>query len=187
MSQALIKLSLLSFVVMSCVPAHLQKYNQRSAVSSSSNSKKAVTEPLSALTSLKNGRYQINASSSSVFESALNTILNNYTLNIVSRETGVISTNWDSYYIGDTVYRNRVSLRIRYRSRSQSEIIVHNTVEKLKDGSAAGTVGAVWLPASDQAEEVNRIVKNIGFELGISEHRMQIKKVAQTNSNHSNM
>jgi hypothetical protein len=46
------------------------------------------------------------------------------------------------------------------------DLTVHNNVERLRDASqAAGTVGAVWLPAPDPANEVGRIVQNMALVL----------------------
>lgn len=101
-----------------------------------------------------------------VWDTAINVLLRNYNLTIVDRNSGVITTEWDSYFLEKDVYRNRLSLRIVKLSRDQVEMVVHNNVERLRDASqATNTVGAVWLPAEDRGNEVGRIVQNMALLL----------------------
>lgn len=101
-----------------------------------------------------------------VWDAALNVLLRNYNLLIVDRTSGIITTEWDSYYLNKEVFRNKLSIRVAKSSYSSVDVTVHNSVEKLRDASqAAGTVGAVWLPASDPANEVARIVQNMALVL----------------------
>lgn len=101
-----------------------------------------------------------------VWDAALNVLLRNYNVTIVDRQNGIITTEWDSFYLNNAVFRNRVSLRISKNQWSAVDLTMHNNVEKLKDASqAAGTVGAVWLPADDPANEVGRIVQNMALVL----------------------
>ena len=100
-----------------------------------------------------------------VWDSLLNVLMRNYNLNVVDRTSGIVTTEWDSFYLNQIVYRNKVSVRVRKLGRSQVEMIVHNNVEKLQDGSSAGTVGAIWLPAGDNQKEVGRIVQNVAILL----------------------
>jgi hypothetical protein len=101
-----------------------------------------------------------------VWDSALNVLLRNYNLTVIDKQSGIISTEWDSFYLNGAVYRNKLSMRIS-RSGSGVDMLVHNNVERLRDAAqAAGTVGAVWLPAPDPANEVGRIVQNMALMLG---------------------
>jgi len=101
-----------------------------------------------------------------VWNSALNVLMRNYNLTIVDRQSGVVTTEWDSYFLNGGVFRNRVSLRITRGPSGGTDVMVHNNVEKLRDASAAAsTVGAVWLPSPDPANEVARIVQNMALVL----------------------
>ena len=101
-----------------------------------------------------------------VWDTALNVLLRNYNLTIVDRASGVITTEWDSFFLEKDVYRNRLSLRMVKIGRDMVEMTVHNNVERLRDASqATNTVGAVWLPAEDRANEVGRIVQNMALLL----------------------
>ena len=100
-----------------------------------------------------------------VWDGALRVLLKNYNVNIIDRDSGIITTEWDSYYLNDAVYRNKVSLHIRRVSRDAVDVTIRNNVERLQDGAIAGTVGAVWLPGDDTANEVNRLVQNMALAL----------------------
>lgn len=101
-----------------------------------------------------------------VWDTVINVLLRNYNLTIVDRASGVITTEWDSFFLDKEVYRNRLSLRVVKTGRDQVEMTVHNNVERLRDASqATNTVGAVWLPAEDRGNEVARIVQNMALLL----------------------
>jgi hypothetical protein len=110
--------------------------------------------------------FRIALKDTDVWDAALNVLLRNYNLNIVDRNSGIITTEWDSYYLNKEVYRNKLSLRVAKSSYSSVDVTIHNNVEKLRDASqAAGTVGAVWLPAADPANEVGRVIQNMALVL----------------------
>jgi len=102
-----------------------------------------------------------------VWNSALNVLMRNYNVTVIDRKNGIVTTEWDTYYLGNEVYRNKISMRMSRSSYSNVDLTIHNNVEKLRDASqAAGTVGAVWLPADDKANETARIVQNMALLLG---------------------
>lgn len=110
--------------------------------------------------------YRFALKDTDVWDSALNVLMRNYNLTIVDRQSGIITTEWDGYYLGNAVYRNKVSLRIFRSAWNSIDVSIHNNVERLRDASqAAGTVGAVWLPAEDPASEVARIIQNMALVL----------------------
>ena len=101
-----------------------------------------------------------------VWNGALDVLMRNYNLTIVDKATGIITTEWDSYYLNNAVFRNKVSMRINRSSWNAVDVTIHNNVEKLRDASeAADAVGAVWLPSEDNANETTRIVQNMALIL----------------------
>lgn len=101
-----------------------------------------------------------------VWDAALSVLMRNYNLTIVDKTSGVVTTEWDSYYLDNAVFRNKVSFRLSRSGWNTVDLMIHNNVEKLRDASqAAGTVGAVWLPTADAAGEVARLVQNMALFL----------------------
>lgn len=101
-----------------------------------------------------------------VWDAALNVLLRNYNLTIVDRQSGIITTEWDSFFLKGAVYRNKVSLRVSRSNWNNVDVMIVNNVERLRDAAqAAGTVGAVWLPADDPAGESSRIIQNMALVL----------------------
>jgi hypothetical protein len=169
-----------------CIPEHLKKYQKESDAKSSAAAPVPPTTDVSPPSSVSEKReaakddaprasiyavdkqtFRFLVGDAEVWESALSVLMRNYNLTIVDKASGVITTEWDSYYLNSAVYRNKVSLRVAKTGRGQVEVTVHNNVERLKDASQAaqGTVGAVWLPAEDLANEVARIVQNMALTL----------------------
>ena len=70
--------------------------------------------------------YQLHAGGSSAWEAVMNTLLQNYNLNVVDRQSGLMTTEWDSFFLENQAYRNKVSVRLRPISRYVVELIIHN-------------------------------------------------------------
>lgn len=110
--------------------------------------------------------YRLTLKENEVWDSVLNVLLRNYNLTIVDKASGIVTTEWDTFYLNNGVYRNKVSVRVFKSSWNTVDVTVHNNVERLRDASqAAGTVGAVWLPSDDPANEVARVIQNMALVL----------------------
>lgn len=143
---------------------------QKPAPSRSTNqanqANQAPQPPRATIYALDKQTFRIALRDTDVWDAALNVLLRNYNLNIVDRTSGIITTEWDSYYLNKEVFRNKLSVRVAKSSYGAVDVTIHNNVEKLRDASqAAGTVGAVWLPAADPANEVGRVIQNMALVL----------------------
>jgi len=179
-----------------CLPKNLDKYRKNKSASQSSSSdsmfsttnditspapksslssKSSAAEsinaqnrdaPRASIYALDNQTYRFLLSEHSVWDAAINVLLRNYNLTIVNEKNRILTTEWDSFYLNDEVFRNKISIRMRKSNYGVVDVTVHNNVEKLSDSSqAVGTVGAVWLPANDEAKEVSRILQNMALVL----------------------
>jgi hypothetical protein len=110
--------------------------------------------------------YRFNVREADVWDAVLNVLLKNYNLTIVDRQSGIVTTEWDSYFLNNEVFRNRLSLRVARSSGNTVDVMIHNSVERLRDASqATGAVGAGWLPGEDGANESARVVQNMALLL----------------------
>jgi len=184
MKRVLVLVSGLS--LMGCVPAHLKKY-QRGSVSepvrstSRVDSKSAKSNPADAqptIYAVDEHTFRFQIPSDQVWESVINVLIKNYNLAIVDKDSQIITTDWDTFYLNNQVYRNKVSVRINRLSRGTSDVLVHNSVERLQDGSLAGAVGVAWLPAEDQASESHRIIRNMAILLNQPPPSLPASRVA---------
>lgn len=166
-----------------CLPKFLNKYQnggtdpgpqQRSSRSAGTTSRgdtsgqKAESGPDGSATIYAVGErtFRFRQPRENVWDGALDVLMQDYNLNIIDRDNGVVTTEWDSYYLDGAVYRNKISLRLSRRGWKAAELRIHNNVERLQDASqAAGAVGAVWLPAEDRAGEVARLIQNMALVL----------------------
>ncbi|MBP9707954.1 MAG: hypothetical protein KBD78_09925 [Oligoflexales bacterium] len=109
----------------------------------------------------------------SAWDNTLQVLLKNYHISILDKKSGIITTDWDRYYIGEQVYRNRITLHFKPLSWNMTQVTVHNSVEVLKaslsDGEelaeVAGGSNGVWLPTPENNAEVRRIIKNMAILL----------------------
>jgi hypothetical protein len=172
----------LAVAMSACLPQQLQKYRNGGKSAGvepqdpmlapskdrapASASKAGASPQRATIYAIDKQTYRFQIKDNEVWDSLLNVLLRNYNLTIVDRQSGIITTEWDSYYLKNEVFRNRVSVRLNRSSYSSVDVTMHNNVEKLRDAAqAAGTVGAVWLPAEDQAGEIARIVQNVALVL----------------------
>jgi hypothetical protein len=187
-------LACVTFLCVACIPSHLRKYDKNAPASSnpdfygssgdptlprdkekgdvSLRKKSQAEQPAQAapqratIYAVDKRTFRFSLKENDVWDAALNVLLRNYNVTIVDKQNGIITTEWDSYYLNNAVFRNRVSMRVGRTQWNTVDVTMHNNVEKLKDASqAAGTVGAVWLPAEDPANEISRIVQNMALVL----------------------
>ncbi len=137
-----------------CLPSQLDKYRHNSERLTPSEDRSEASQPRSAVQVVGKHTYRVNAREQEAWEGVLTVLLANYNVAIVDRATGLISTEWDTFYSQGSVFRNKVTTRVQ-RSGQWVEVTVRNNVEKLRDG------GSVWLPAEDPGQEVSRIVVNL--------------------------
>jgi hypothetical protein len=110
--------------------------------------------------------YRFTLREADVWDAMLTVLMRNYNVNIVDRQSGIVTTEWDSYFLQGAVFRNKVSIRLSKASYNAVDVTFVNNVERLRDGAqAAGAIGAVWLPADDPADEVRRLVQNMALVL----------------------
>lgn len=169
-------------ILAGCLPARLAKYQKNnsgktgqpaadanSGYSSSTKAAKAKPKSKSSRSSIyaiDKRMFRFALKEDDVWDSALSVLLRNYNVTIVDRKSGIITTEWDSFYLNTAVYRNKISLRIARTNYNTTDVTIHNNVERLRDASqAAGAVGAVWLPSEDEAGEVARVIQNMALLL----------------------
>ncbi len=164
------------------MPAHLQKYRKdeltkdghttplrppgEHAAAPITKKAEAPAAPRATIYALDRQTYRFAIREADVWDRVLDVLLRNYSLTIVDRQAGIVSTEWDSFFLNSAVYRNKLSLRLAKSGNGQTDVTIHNSVERLRDASqAAGAVGAVWLPAEDPSNEPVRIVQNLAILL----------------------
>lgn len=161
------------FFLQSCVRDLLTKYQSPLSAQSgriaSETSDHSVTKALSTSPNQPN-IYAVNEQTvrfrlpfQSVWDGAIEVLLKNYNLNIVDQKSGVITTEWDSFYLGEHIYRNKVSVRIKRVSWDLVDLVAYNNVEVLQanKGSSAG----IWLPTNQGPQEIGRIIQNMAIAL----------------------
>ena len=191
LSARFISTVLAALLLAACVPSHLAKYRKEGtdkqergdtlapstvdamapqtmpARDRTASEQPAKNAPARAsIYALDNQTYRFALRENEVWDSVLNVLLRNYNLTIVDKASGIVTTEWDTFYLSNAVYRNKVSVRVFKSSWNSVDVTVHNNVEHLRDASqAAGTVGAVWLPSDDPANEVARVIQNMALVL----------------------
>lgn len=100
-----------------------------------------------------------------VWNATIDVLMRNYNLTILDKQNGVITTEWDSFYLDNQVFRNKVSLRITPHNYRYSKLLIINNIETLKEDAATGSLGATWVPCQDVAGESARIIKSIAAVL----------------------
>lgn len=166
-----------------CLPPNLEKYRKpQDAVSQSSRDDDVLSSPIVAdgptpqaktygapvqatIYALDKQTFRFKIKDDEVWDSAMNVLLKNYHPTIADKSAGLITTDWDTYYLKNGVFRNKVSLRIRKTAHDAIELTIHNSVEKLQDGSVNTMVGGIWLPVDEGSEEVVRIIQNMALAL----------------------
>lgn len=163
-------------VSIGCIPKHLQKYNQPDLTPSQSqtNQPASVTNSYNSpqqapatptIYSIGKQTFRFKIDHQTVWNSAINVLMANYNLNIVDKSSGVITTEWDSFYLDDAVYRNKISIFVKRVTWSMVDVIVYNNVEVLREYGDSPNATKLWLPAEKSEKEVGRIIQNMAINL----------------------
>ena len=163
-----------------CVPSYLRKkeegrHHQKSPPGeslqgalpkSSTRLKEPVeVEPAKTVYAIDKQTFRFRLDFEDVWNAALEILIKNYNLNIIQKESGLITTEWDSYYLKGALYRNKMTLRMKKSSWKTVDISLYNNVELLRGNLKNPAAGSVWLPSKENSQEINRIVQNMAIYL----------------------
>jgi hypothetical protein len=159
-----------------CMPAHLSKYSKNektarppvSELLGESADRKSPTPPSTNVSTpsvyaIDAQTYRFLLSRDEVWEALIDVLMKNYNLTILDRESGIITTEWDSFVLSDVIYRNKLSVRLRPSGRKSVDVMIHNNVERLE--RIAGQVSGAWLPSDEVAGETARVAQNTALAL----------------------
>ena len=157
----------LTLVFYGCVPDFLARYQRDPAAPTPT--KPALATPARppgrslAVVPIGKTVFRFQMPFEQVWDASLSVVMRNYNITIVDRENGVITTEWDSFYVKSQLFRNKVSLRVKTQGKNTVDVIVYNNVETLKSGQANET--SIWAPHDKGQEEVGRLIHNIALVL----------------------
>ena len=114
----------------------------------------------SAIHVIDSNTFRIEISYPTVWDSLLSVLIRNYNIILADSTSGIITTDWDSFYLKENTLRNRISVKVKKLSYNNTELIFHNSVESLKT-----TTSYVWLPEPDKYNEIERIMNNMAILL----------------------
>lgn len=93
-----------------------------------------------------------------VWEAALKVLTDHYNINIADRHSGLVTTEWDTRFLGKGMIRNKVTMLIQ-EDQDATSVKVFNNVETLPEG------GAVWRPSPQSKKEIQRILASLQSQL----------------------
>jgi hypothetical protein len=160
-----------------CVPHFLEKYRQRmpsQEVKTSSASQKRTNRP--AVLMMDPGTVRFHASYDRVWSAMLDVLLKNYNLAIADKTNGLVTTEWDSYYLDDRLHRNKLSLHVKKLGPNIVEMLIYNNVESLSRAGETGT--EVWLPIERNKPEIGRVVQNMAISLNLPAPDLPVEMIA---------
>ncbi len=108
--------------------------------------------------------FMIPSEKTKVWNALLDVLGKNYNILVLDEKSGVISTDWDSFYLEGQTLRNKVSVRVSQQDEGTTKVLLANNEEVLKE--KASNSGYIWLPSGEKKAEIKRIVKNTATILG---------------------
>ncbi len=121
----------------------------------------------SGISAVDQGTFRVLSPFDKVWDATLDVLLRNYNVAIADRANGLITTEWDSYYLDGKVHRNKVSLRLKRVAGVGTEMLVYNNVEVLSKMPDGG-ITEIWLPTDRNRPEVVRILQNMALALNLA-------------------
>ncbi len=166
-------LSLFLFCQLSCIP-RFQK-NTRSPTFGTLPNKNLQDPQLSPISqrqeiSQKEDQYFFPVSQDTLWNALLDVLLGSYNLTIVDDKNAVITTDWDTYFEGENLLRNKLSLRIGRAGFRSSVMTLINNQQQLTNTGELGlsSVGTIWTPRVKEDRENKRIIKHLAEHLALT-------------------
>jgi hypothetical protein len=158
-----------------CIPNSLRKYMDKSpepvavqpaetAASSPPPVAEKTSQSKATIYAIGENVFRFHLSGPQVWESAINVLMGNYNITTLDRSSGVMTTEWDSFYLHDKAYRNKVSIHVRNTTWDTVDVVVYNNVETLAQAGTSDDT-KIWLPAGENKQEVGRIIQNMAAYL----------------------
>ena len=137
-------------------------FNQNSSLTTDPKKQQEIQKytPSSLIHIIDANTFRIEISYPTVWDNLLSILIRNYNIILADSNSGIISTDWDSFYLKENTLRNRISVKVKKLSYNNTELIFHNSVEKLKT-----TTSYVWVPEPDKYNEIERIMNNMAILL----------------------
>lgn len=176
---SLVLLAGLGLPLSGCMTELMQKYRGAAAPGSLASKSPGPASARPQIYPVDQGTFRFALSYERVWDALMDVLLRNYNLAIADRSNGLITTEWDSYYLDGKVHRNKLSMRIKRLSTGQTELTLFNNVEvlsKLPDGG----ITEIWLPSDRNKAEVSRIVQNMAIALNLPKPQLPAENVAGT-------
>jgi len=113
---------------------------------------------------LDQGTYVFPAEKQKVWSAILDVLGKNYGILVLDEKSGVMATDWDTFYLEGQTRRNKISIRMSSDGPNLTKLLLVNNDEVLKE--KADNFGYLWLPSGDNKTEMKRIIKNTASILG---------------------
>lgn len=154
-----------------CMPSYLKKYDRSGPTqevtpyaSVDGRQQKVTKKSRATIYAVGNSTFRFRLGYDQVWTGALNVLMNNYNITTLDKDSGIITTEWDTFYLNEKVYRNKVSMHLKRTAWNTVDLVMYNNVEMLHSGDAKSG-NAIWLPAAPNKREVGRIVQNMALAL----------------------
>ncbi len=166
----------LSLLSSACVPHFLEKYRQQSPNHELRPSAQGRRNAPASVVMIDPGTVRFQAAYDKVWDGMLDVLLKNYNLAIADRANGLVTTEWDSYYLDDRVHRNKLSIRLKKINPMGTELQIYNNVEVLS--RSADGVTELWLPTNRNKPEIGRVIQNMAIALNLSAPDLPVEMLA---------
>ena len=169
---------ILTLGLISSACSHRSMVEYSHLLPSSVPAKKSLNEKtVSTIDYIDKNRFRIHQSYTRVWDCMLDLMLKNYNLTIANKSSGLMTTEWDSFYLDNKVYRNKLSVRVKQLNWNMVDVIVYNNVEVLADNrESMGPM--VWLPENDGKYEIGRIITNLSILLRMGKPNLPKEYIA---------
>ena len=116
-----------------------------------------------------------------LWSALLSVLLGSYNLSIVDKQDMIITTDWDTYFEGENLLRNKVSIRLTQTGYRSSTMTLINNEQQLSNTADLGlsSVGTVWIPKEKEETENKRILKHLTELLSLPLPRLAVNKKTQ--------
>ena len=175
---------LIAFVICNCTPKFDQERPRASfnGLENTPLEDQGISKPYIQKEVIQKGnQYFFPVHQERLWSALLSVLLGSYNLNIIDKQDMIITTDWDTYFEGESLLRNKVSIRLKQTGYRSSSMTLINNEQRLSNTADLGlsAVGTVWVPKEKDETESKRILKHLTELLSLPTPRLALTKKTQ--------
>lgn len=121
----------------------------------------AISKNTTIMEKIDASTYKLHANSQKALNALLTVLVKNYNINILETKFDIISTEWDTYYVNNELFRNKITIKLNRLDSYSTQVNIINKIEKYDKPFTYSISAQMWVPYKQNEQEIFRVMDNV--------------------------